>query len=62
MKTWTGCPVHAGKEDQTLENSNEQKMDSANGQSKGFGGGMIMGMLLGAALFLATVQILYWVK
>lgn len=45
-----------------MEKSDEQKLDSTVGQSKGFSGGMIVGLLIGAALFLATVQLLYSVK
>lgn len=45
-----------------MENGKDFDIDPDSAQSKGFGGGMILGIVIGAALFLATVQILYWAR
>jgi hypothetical protein len=45
-----------------MENENGLKAERDPAESKGFGGGVVLGVVVGIGLFLMTVQLLYWAK
>jgi hypothetical protein len=45
-----------------MENENDRKGERVSEESKGFGSGVVLGVVVGIGLFLITVQILYWAK